>query len=97
MPTPAAATNLRNLLSELGTGYGSAGCGPDAGRLQSAGRVRKTDPGRTYGMSFTAVRAVGRVGSPCFDRNRQMGLRQLASALRRKQSLPWDAPLLVTS
>jgi hypothetical protein len=37
-----------------------AGCGPDAGKLGGAGRVRKTDPGRTYGMSFTSVRAVGR-------------------------------------
>jgi len=41
-------------------GHDGAGCGPDAGRLGGAGRVRKTDPGRTYGMSFTSVRAVGR-------------------------------------
>ena len=41
-------------------GYDRAGCGPDAGKLGGAGRVRKTDLGRTYGMSFTSVRAVGR-------------------------------------
>ena len=58
MPTCAAVMNLRNLLSE--PGHDRAGCGPDAGMLGGAGRVRKTDPGRTYGMSFTAVRAVGR-------------------------------------
>ena len=41
-------------------GYDRAGCGPDAARLGCAGRVRKTDHVRTYGMSFTSVRAVGR-------------------------------------
>ena len=66
MPTCAAVMNLRNLLSE--PGHDRAGCGPDAGMLGGAGRVQKTDPRRTYGMSFTAVRPLAPAVARRFDR-----------------------------